>query len=354
MSQTKVSIIMPVYNSEKFLQQTLQSIMEQSFQDYELIAINDGSTDGSRKILEDYAYMLQNMQIINQVNAGVSAARNKGLLATKGEYVCFMDADDWIHPDFLRILVGISEKNRADITFCEYEPFYNIEQLDQAVIDERTIMLTELKKNYGSSTFDYAMQMGLGTSPCNKMFRRDVLCQYQIYFDVNSTFGEDMFFNWKVFLISNNVYYVKKSLYGYRQNIEGATFKYHPHLYESYKNEYEKLLCFAEENGVLNEQLYISVKYNFAMRIPSILRMNQRRKVFTLVKYKFVRELIEKKDIYEAVEVLQRTCPIQNRMNKLLYNGILKHKTIWVFVYGCYAEYRFRVGRMINYLRKTK
>ena len=106
MKPIKVSIIMPVYNGEKFLRKTLDSILKQSFQNYELIAVNDGSTDESRSVLEEYCLIIHNMQIIDQPNSGVSAARNKGMSVAKGEYVCFIDADDLIHPDFLRILIG--------------------------------------------------------------------------------------------------------------------------------------------------------------------------------------------------------------------------------------------------------
>lgn len=352
MSQFKVSIIMPVYNGEKFLNQTLDSIANQSFYDYELIAVNDGSTDNSKEVLEKYSLIFPNMHIINQTNLGVSAARNNGLSVAQGEYVCFIDADDWIHPDFLRILTGVLQTNDADVVFCEYTPFYDVAQLDETIIDEQSIKLVDLWEKYREYTFDYIMQLGLGTALWNKVFRTDILKEYQIDFDVNSTFGEDMFFNWKVFLVSRQILYVQQKLYGYRQNIEGATFKYHPHLYESYKQEYEKLLCFAEVNGVLTEQLGISVKKNLAKRIPSFLRMNQRRKVLFYKKYKYVKELIEKQDIYEAVEVLQRLNTKQNRMNRLLYDGILRHKAFQVFLYGCYAEYRFRIGRMINYWRK--
>lgn len=352
MSQIKVSIIMPVYNCERFLAQTLDSIVNQSFHDYELIVVNDGSTDNSKKILEKYSSILPNMYIINQANMGVSVARNKGLAVAQGEYVCFVDADDWMHPDFLRIMMDVLQTSEADIAFCEYEPFYDVVQLDRGIVDVQSIRAIELWEKYREYTFDYIMQLGLGTALWNKVFRTDVLKKYQIHFDINLAFGEDMFFNWKVFLVSHNVYYVKKCLYGYRQNIEGATFKYHPNLYESYKQEYKNLLHFAKVNGVLNQQLNTSVKCNMAKRIPSFLRMNQRRKAFVSEKYIFVKELIQKADIYEAAEVLLKLYPKQNRMNRLLYRGILQHKTFQVFLYGCYAEYRFRIGRKINYWRK--
>ena len=352
MRQIKVSIIMPVYNGEKFLQQTMDSIVKQTYGNYELIVVNDGSTDTSKSIIEKYLSVIPNMCILDQKNSGVSVARNNGLSVAKGEYVCFVDADDWLHPDFLRIMVGVLQTYGADVVVCEYEPFYDIEQLNRNVISEQVVKLVELSKQYKEQTFDYIMQLGLGTALWNKVFKTEVIRNYKIYFDANSTFGEDMFFNWKFFLVSHHVMYVKHKLYGYRQNIHGATFKYHPHLYESYKQEYVKLSDFAIENGVYSEQLQISMKKNLAKRIPSFLRMNQRRKASIYSKYQYVKELIEKKDIYEAAEVMGEAEYKQSQWNKRLYTGILQHKTFQVFGYGFYAEYRFRIGRIINYLWK--
>ena len=100
-SNILVSIIMPVYNVEKYLEKTLESVKAQSFQNYELIAINDGSTDKSFEILKMYQDRMPQLYIMDQKNSGVSTARNRGIKRATGEYVCFLDADDQLSPDYL-------------------------------------------------------------------------------------------------------------------------------------------------------------------------------------------------------------------------------------------------------------
>lgn len=107
-----VSIIMPVYNVEKYLKKTLESVEAQSFQNYELIAINDGSTDKSFEILKMYQDRMPQLYIMDQKNSGVSTARNRGIKRATGEYVCFLDADDQLSPDYLEHMYKIAVEKR--------------------------------------------------------------------------------------------------------------------------------------------------------------------------------------------------------------------------------------------------
>ena len=110
MQKTKVSIIIPVYNSEKFLQKCLDSIVNQTLQEIEIICINDGSQDNSRKILQDYKDKDSRITIIDQENGGLSAACNSGLKIVKGEYIGFVDSDDWVSVDFFEKLYKTPRK----------------------------------------------------------------------------------------------------------------------------------------------------------------------------------------------------------------------------------------------------
>lgn len=109
------SIIIPVYNVKQYLHDCLNSVLNQRFLNYEVICINDGSTDGSSLILDEYAAKYSNISIINQENKGLSAARNAGIRAAKGDYIFFLDSDDWIEPDTLKIL---AEKQKGEDLLC--------------------------------------------------------------------------------------------------------------------------------------------------------------------------------------------------------------------------------------------
>ena len=110
----KISVVVPVYNVEKFLERCLNSIVNQTFKDIEIICVNDGSTDNSRKILDKYTNY-SNIKIIDQINAGLSEARNTGLLNAKGEYIAFIDSDDYIDPNFFEVLYNTAFEKNSDI-----------------------------------------------------------------------------------------------------------------------------------------------------------------------------------------------------------------------------------------------
>ena len=116
----KISIIVPVYNVEKYLKRCINSILNQTFKNFELILVNDGSTDNSLNICKNYKEKDGRIQLISQTNKGLSAARNTGLKYAKGKYVCFVDSDDFIEKEYLSLLLSNIEKYNSDIAMCEY------------------------------------------------------------------------------------------------------------------------------------------------------------------------------------------------------------------------------------------
>lgn len=118
MKQYKASVIIPCYNGEAFLRESIESVLNQSCDNVQLILVNDGSTDNSYNIMAEYAGCAD---IVNQENAGVCSARNAGLKRAKGETIAFLDADDYWHKDFLSLMIEALEKNKADIVYCGWQ-----------------------------------------------------------------------------------------------------------------------------------------------------------------------------------------------------------------------------------------
>ena len=119
----KVSIIIPIYNNEKYLMESIDSVLNQTFQDFEIISINDGSTDNSLKILEEYAKKDSRIKIVTQENKGAGSARNEGLKLAKGEYLAFLDGDDFYNLDFLEKMLKKSIDTNSDIVICRANRF---------------------------------------------------------------------------------------------------------------------------------------------------------------------------------------------------------------------------------------
>ena len=165
----KISVIIPVYNVEKYLASCLQSIVNQTFCDWELIAVNDGSSDKSADILRQYAQDDARIKVITQPNGGVSAARNAGLKAAKGDFVCFVDSDDYVHPQMLELLLNAAEKENADAAIASF--------CREGELSSGTYQLSEIELEYGVADAGYYLQnvhkLNYSVSP--KLIRRDFI-----------------------------------------------------------------------------------------------------------------------------------------------------------------------------------
>ena len=123
MTQPKISIIVPVYNSEKYLCGCIDSILSQSFRDFELILVDDGSRDSSQRICDDYAQKDSRVKVIHKENGGVSSARNAGLSAVRGGYLCFLDSDDTLEPDALQLMYQSISNENVDLVIAGYNRY---------------------------------------------------------------------------------------------------------------------------------------------------------------------------------------------------------------------------------------
>ncbi len=135
-----ISVVVPVFNIEAHLRQCLDSVLGQTLQDIEVICVDDGSTDQSPVILKKYAEKDARVQIITQINAGPGVARNTGMAAAKGEYMIFLDSDDWFEPDFLEKMVTKAQASEADVTICRADEF---DDITGEVLDGRWMLKTQ-------------------------------------------------------------------------------------------------------------------------------------------------------------------------------------------------------------------
>ena len=123
----KISVIVPVYNVENYLAQCLDSIINQTFMNFECICVNDGSTDNSLSVLHKYAGKDDRIKIIDQENKGLSGARNSALKIVSAQYITFIDADDFISIDYLEKLINVAEKENSDIVYCRHKMYYSLD-----------------------------------------------------------------------------------------------------------------------------------------------------------------------------------------------------------------------------------
>lgn len=210
-----ISVIVPIYNVKDYLRQCCDSILSQSFSDFELILINDGSTDGSYQIAQDIAREDDRILLINQANAGLSAARNAGLIKAKGLYVIFVDSDDWLEKDCLKLLYKNAESMLADVVCCRGQ---YINSLGKCKKSKRLVFNSYIEGD--EILLDALKVKSFPTSACGKLYRADFLRANQLFFQ-QGIVNEDTLFSLQVACVARRVSFINDILFDIRER-EGS------------------------------------------------------------------------------------------------------------------------------------
>lgn len=202
----KISIIVPVYNAEQWLERCINSIVAQTYADWELLLVDDGSTDRSGDICDRYAASDPRIQVFHKPNGGVSSARNLGLDHAKGEWITFVDADDYIPVQSLQYLVN---NNNEDLIIGAYEIIGQPKTID-IKLDIDTVQLQDI-----DSLVNEYIGTSLLSSPWCKLFKNYIITKYQIHFNEKIILGEDAIFVLEYLLKTNSIRIIHKSCYLY-------------------------------------------------------------------------------------------------------------------------------------------
>lgn len=223
----KLSIIVPVYNTEKYLQDCIESVLAQIFTDFELILVDDGSTDKSGSVCDEYSLSDVRIRVIHQKNVGVTAARKRGAEAAVGEYISFIDSDDWIEPNMYRDMLMKADMYNADMVLCD---MIAERQVDAGVIhcgNRNGLFVSEQleKQIFPNMLFDFSRNApGLSLNLCNKLIRSTLAKPVFAEISNDVTYGEDALGSLVCLLRSKRIFIMENSiLYHYRQTPEFLT-----------------------------------------------------------------------------------------------------------------------------------
>lgn len=282
-----VSIIIPVYNTKKYLKKCLDSIVNQTLKDIEIICVNDGSTDGSLKILEKYAKKDHRLKIINKENGGAGSARNIGMDIAKGEYLGFVDSDDWIEPQMFETLYQNAKKYNVDISFCNIR-----------IYDEKQKKFIE--SDYYSHTrfLDYANKklefidiknelFNFSTAPWHRIYRKSYIQEKNIKFKQEKV--EDFYFFFDVFLNAKTFCFTPEHLFNYRIERKNSIMqsKDDAHITIIKGTAYAKKLL--EEKNIYNE---LAKNFWDSMMKKLFWALRVTRKEYKEQYYKLLRDLL--------------------------------------------------------------
>lgn len=222
MRNNMISIIIPAYNVENYIATCLQSVMEQTYKALDIIVVNDGSKDKTGEIADSYAEKDERIHVIHQVNGGLPNARNTGMRCAQGEYIMFLDSDDWLEPACCETVIHKIQKEDADIVFFEYYKEYK----DRAV-RMRTYKEKQLKYDINDKKEFFIYDMRTITA-WGKIYRREIIdkCQY------NETFktAEDVDFNYRIYEKVRRAVYIQEPLLHYRILEKSAIHGYDPNI----------------------------------------------------------------------------------------------------------------------------
>lgn len=242
-----VSIIVPIYNAEQYLRRCVDSILNQEYTDYELLLVNDGSTDASGDICEEYRDRDPRVIVIQKENTGVSDSRNRALDRARGKYLQFLDSDDWITPDATRLFVRAAEEYGCDMVISDFYRVVGERLSPKGDIEEEGVLTRE---EFAAHMMENPADFYYGVL-WNKLYRRDIVEEHKLRMDTDISWCEDFMFNLeyiryaKVFyaLHAPIYYYVKRkgSLASQGINIS-KTVKMKLNVFEYYNNFYKHVL----------------------------------------------------------------------------------------------------------------
>lgn len=242
-----ISVVVPIYNRESTLRRCVDSVLRQTYENIEVILVNDGSSDNSENICREYAKTDSRVQVISKENGGLSSARNAGIDKSRGEYIFFLDSDDWIDPDTLEALLKAALREDADVTnCCLYFNYPDSTEYSRASEEKHIV-------NDTKALIKWMLEGGIdANSACGKLIKKSVF--ENLRFDESCDFCEDDEFSFRMALIVNSYVRIPDAKYHYFQNPGGMV------LSSSYISEAPiKVMSEIESNPIVADAPELSV-----------------------------------------------------------------------------------------------
>ena len=305
-----LSIILPVFNGEAFIRRTIQSVLEQQLEDWELITVNDGSTDQSEAIIAEFCALDARITKISQENRGLSAARNAGYLKATGKYIVFLDADDYVEPNYYKELVASTEKSGADFVVSGYVRDFvqangQIKSCPVCFCNRFLSIESDREKMIDSCSQMYFYNVYIHV--WNKIYRHDFLLKHGIVFDESLRYAEDVPYNIECLKYTENIQFLDMAGYHYIcHQAERLTGKWRASLIEDNCRVYRQIVDY-EQKYLKLEQSEIAA----GMYLRSCYLALEKAMVAGM-KYPRIKEIIHilfsMPVLKESLDALQKSC----------------------------------------------
>ena len=268
-----ISVIMPCYNTEQYVEETLKSVLNQSFKDYEIICLNDGSTDGTLEILKRYQQSYPNIRVISSENHGVAYQRNTGVQCAQGKYIYYMDSDDLLKENCLETLYQYAEADNLDVVYFEADSFYETKEIEEAF--PQFLTLYHRHKEYDGIYDGRNLYIQMENAGDIKMSVGLQFTRRQFLQDNNIKFGTERYFEGKARCVRDNLYLRRVRANSIMTTSENKT------RFESYLEVVRGLMQILEEEKqdfVLQEAIYKRIRGTFINVYKDYLKVPEKEK----------------------------------------------------------------------------
>ena len=328
----KVSVIVPVYNVEKYLKECLDSLLEQTYKNIEVIMVDDGSEDESGKICDIYASKYNNFSVVHKKNEGLGFARNTGLDYATGQYVMFLDSDDYLDPEIIQNLYKKIETKRADL--CKsgfrkvsnsHEVLFHTKYQDEFFENSKKVRELLIPRIIGSSP---EKKDSVECSCCASLYNIKIIRDNSIKFkSERKLISEDLVFNLEFLFYAERVFISEEIGYNYRLNLSSLTTRYRENRFSASCYFYKYIKQWLESRE-FNENVFIRLKRMFFIHIKMCLMQENIRFNNLMICYKNINKICNDKLVKEIVN----SYPIKKLGNKQkLFVFLLKHKCSLIF-----------------------
>jgi len=325
-----ISVIIPVYNAEKYIIRCLESVSAQTYRNLEIIAVNDGSVDGSHALLREYAGREPRLRIIDRPNTGQGRARSDGVNAARGEYVSFVDADDWTEPQMLAKLYDACEKNTAELSCCNFCCVSGDGERSAPILAPKVSLVDVAADRAGYlAAYLYCDEAAgmMGTFLWGKLWKRGIFTDNGLIFrEVSEVGAEDALLIYEAIPHIKKVAIVDEILYYYYLSLGSAMRTYHKDAFFRWKRLFHYLEEMLRESGIY-EQVLPAVKVRLLRVFAEALyaevgQPGERRNIYAILSDSWLRRMLRRIPLNRV--------PLKNKLIYIIYRLGINPVTYWL------------------------
>ena len=309
-----ISIIVPVYNVSNYILECIHSILRQSYSKFELIIIDDGSTDDSGRICDNIAVTDARIKVIHKHNGGLSSSRNAGMRYATGEYVAFIDSDDFIDDDYIEKLINKAVEDKSDIVVAPIKLYYN-----QSNISD--FHSNNVEYLFADDYIDQILHHKIDNSVCNKILNREIIKEHDLRFK-EGIINEDFPFMLEYLKHSNSASFIKDAFYYYRQRNGSITQQANPRLFDFINNAIESKTIVGKQ---FTKSATLYLLYEAVNFISTVEKYDESRKFEN--ELKFCKQLVNQNKVtflFGSIQFKQKCKYILVSMFPVIYRWLLK------------------------------